>query len=120
MRILVKNMIFVGRFEPEGGGRHIGSHEGLFRSYALHNGKRKKERGGCSCFEEAQDSYGLEANPQRDNSSALRERERHKVQKTYESGKKRREETAGKKGGISRIAAKNHKLLCCGKKHRSS
>lgn len=42
-------------------GRHIGSHKG-FLSYAQHNRKKKdKKRGGRSCFEEAQDSYGLEA-----------------------------------------------------------
>lgn len=38
-----------------------------------------KKRGGCSSFEEARDSYDLEANhrhsPQRDNSYAPRERD---------------------------------------------
>lgn len=70
----------------------------VFRSYALHNRKRKKKkRGGRSCFEEAQDSYGLEANhrrrPQRDNSYAPREKEtdNHKVQKDLQE----REEMAG-------------------------
>lgn len=55
-------------------GRHVGSHDG-FQSYALHN---RRKRGGCWCFEEAQDSYGLEANhrrhPQKDHSSLFTER----------------------------------------------
>lgn len=81
----------------KGGKTHWFTCSFFFRSYALHNRKKKERRGGRSCFEEAQDSYGLEANPQRDNSYALRERGGHKVQETYESGKKRREETAGRK-----------------------
>lgn len=59
-------------------------------------------------FEEAQDSYGLEANhrccPQRDDSYAPREREK--------DVKCKRSRRTGRSGGISRIAAKNWKLLC--------
>lgn len=67
----------------------------FFQSYALHNRKKKlKKKGGRSCFEEAQDSYGLEANDRhglrRDNPNALQEREREteefKVQKVNEAG----------------------------------
>lgn len=56
--------------------------------------KKKKVEGGCLCFGEAQDSYCLEAKtPQRDNSCGQRERKwkRIKVQKTYNSGKKRQD-----------------------------
>lgn len=56
--------------------------------------KKLKKKGGRSCFEEAQDSYGLEANDRhglrRDNPNALQEREREteefKVQKVNEAG----------------------------------
>lgn len=75
-RILVKNVILRATLNQKGG-RHIGSHDG-FRSYALHN-RKKKTGEAVHVFEEAQDSYGLEANqrccPQRDNSHALRERD---------------------------------------------
>lgn len=58
-----------GHFEPEGG-EDTSVHMTVFR--VMHCTTEKK-RGGRSCFEEAQDSYGLEANyrrrPQRDNSN---------------------------------------------------
>lgn len=77
MRIM-KNLILRAIFLNLKGGRHIGSHEFFFQ---LCTAQQKQKRGGRSCFEEAQDSFGLEANhrrsPQRDNSFAPeKERER--------------------------------------------
>lgn len=109
-KMLFRGLLLWTRKGAKGRGRHIGSHES-FQSYALHNrrkNKRKQVEGGCSCFEEAQDSYGLEANhrccPQRDDSYAPREREK--------DVKCKRSRRTGRSGGISRIAAKNWKLLC--------
>lgn len=59
----------------KGGGRHIGSHEGFFFFWGgggMHS-TTKRKKGDRSCFEEALDSFGLEAKRRR------RPRKRHLV-----------------------------------------
>lgn len=112
LRILVKNVIFEGRFEPEGGEDtlvHI-KFFFFFRSYALHNRRKKRKTGRPFMFWRGTRFIRLRGkSTKRQFTCSKRERDikcKRPTRAGRNGGKNRREEN----GGISSVAAKNHKL----------
>lgn len=98
---------FEGRFYP--GTKE--KHRFTWASKDLHSRQKKGKKEGCLCFEEAQDSYWLEAkSPQRDNSCGQRERTwiRIKVQQPKPAG--REGGASGRDGGCTSSASTKHNL----------
>lgn len=99
---------FWGPLLPRNKGK---THRFTWAGKDLHGTQKRRKKGGCLCFEEAQDSYWLEAkNPQRDNSCGQREREwiRIKVQKPKPAG--REGGASSKDGDCTSSASKEQNL----------